>query len=433
MAIWEKEMESCSRQEIEQLQIERLQSSLNRAYKNVSFYRDIFNKKTVVPEDVKTFSDLDKLPFTTKNDLQDNYPYGLFAVPLREVVRIHTTSEAIETPPVIGYTKNDLKHWAALVARFLVAADVTPDDVIQISFLYGLFPGAFGLHHGAEKIGASVIPASGGNTEKQIRIIQNFRTTVLAATPSFALILADKIEELGIDPKSLLLKKGLIGGEMWSEKMRAQIQDRLFIDVLGNYGVSELAGPGIAAECSVKNGLHISEDHFLPEIIDPATGIVLPAGAEGELVLTTLTREAFPLIRFRTGDITSLDPTPCECGRTLVRMKNIVSRTDNIITIKGVNLVPEQIEKTLTAIEGCEPNYQIIAETMDGHDVVEVNIEVSENIFYDEMKKQSAFLDKVRTALSHHLGIQVNVRLVERKTLAEQLKNSGKVVDKRNV
>lgn len=433
MAIWEKDMESCPRQEMEQLQIERLQSSLNRAYKNVSFYREVFNEKTVVPEDVKTFSDLSRLPFTTKHDLQNNYPYGLFAVPLREVVRIHTTSETIETPPVIGYTKNDLKHWAALVARFLVAADVTPDDVIQISFLYGLFSGAFGLHHGAEQIGASVIPASGGNTEKQIRIIQNFRTTVLAATPSFAMILADKIDELGIDPKSLMLKKILLGGEIWSEKRRTRIQERLFVDAIGNYGVSELSGPGIAAECPVKNGLHISEDHFLPEIIDPATGTVLPAGQEGELVLTTLTREAFPLIRYRTGDITSLDPSPCKCGRTLVRMKNVTSRTDSIITIKGVNLVPEQIEKTLTAIEGCEPHYQVIAETLNGHDVVEVDIEVSENIFYDEMKKQSAFLDRVRETLSHHLGIQVDVRLVERNTLAEKLKNEGKVVDKRHL
>ena len=432
MAIWEKNMECCPREELEQLQIERLQSSLNRAYKNVSFYRNIFNEKSVVPEDVKTFTDLSRLPFTTNHDLQDNYPYGMFAVPLREVVRIHTTPETIETPTVIGYTKNDLKHWEMLVARFLVAADITPDDVIQISFLYGLFPGAFGLHQGAEKIGASVIPASGGNTEKQIRIIQNFRTTVLASTPSFALIIADKIEELGIDPKSLMLRKGLLGGEIWSEDKRTEIQERLYIDVLGNYGVSELAGPGIAAECQVKSGLHISEDHYLPEIIDPATGTVLPEGEEGELILTTLTREAFPLIRYRTGDITRLDTSPCECGRTLIRMKGITSRTDNIITIKGVNLVPEQIKKTLTNIEGCEPQYQVIAETIDGHDRVEVNIEVSENVFFDGIKKQTAFLDRVRTALSHHLGIQVEVRPVEKKTLAENMKTDGKVVDKRN-
>jgi phenylacetate-CoA ligase len=431
MAIWEEKYECCPREELQQLQLERLQSSLNRAYKNVSFYRKIFDEKKIVPEDVSTLEQFKNLPFTLRKDLQDNYPYGLFAVPLREVVRIHTTTETIDSPTVIGYTRNDLKNWGMLVARFLTAGGVTHDDVIQISFHYGLFTGAFGLHAGAERIGASVIPASSENTDRQIRIMQDYRTTVLACTPSFALIFAERLNKLGVDPKTLTLKTGLFGGEAWSENTRKEIEGRLFIDAFDNYGVSELMGPGIAGECAAKNGLHIFEDHFLPEIIDPKTGTLLPAGEHGELVLTTLSREAFPLLRYRTGDITSLDYTPCECGRTLVRMKRVMGRVDEVIIVKGVTVVPEQIEKVLKEIEGCEPHYQIVVTREQYRDILEVQVAVSENIFFDEMKRQRSLLEQIRNALIHRLGIKVQVKLVERKTLEESLKQSGKIIDKR--
>jgi len=431
MAIWEEKYECCPREELKQLQLERLQSSLNRAYKNVSFYRKIFDEKKIVPEDVSTLEQFKNLPFTLRKDLQSNYPYGLFAVPLREVVRIHTTTETIDSPTVIGYTRNDLKNWGMLVARFLTAGGVTHDDVIQISFHYGLFTGAFGLHAGAERIGASVIPASSENTDRQIRIMQDYRTTVLACTPSFALIFAERLNKLGVDPKTLTLKTGLFGGEAWSENTRKEIEERLFIDAFDNYGVSELMGPGIAGECAAKNGLHIFEDHFLPEIIDPKTGTLLPAGEPGELVLTTLSREAFPLLRYRTGDITSLDYTPCECGRTLVRMKRVMGRVDDVIIVKGVTVVPEQIEKVLKEIEGCEPHYQIVVTREQYRDILEVQVAVSENIFFDEMKRQRSLLEQIRNALVHRLGIKVQVKLVEKKTLEESLKQAGKIIDKR--
>ena len=433
MSIHERALECCNRDELQQLQIERLQSSLNRAYKNVSFYRRIFDLKKIAPEDISRFDDLKHLPFTTRQDLQDNYPYGLFAVPLREVVRIHTTAETADTPTVIGYTRNDLKNWANLIARFLTAAGVTDEDVIQVSFHYGLFTGAFGLHHGAERIGASVIPASSEQTDKQIRIMQDYRSTVLATTPSYALILAERIEALGIDPKTLMLKKGLLGAELWSEKTRREIEQRLCIEAFDNYGVSELMGPGIAGECSEHAGMHIFEDHFLPEIIDPQTREVLPPGATGELVLTTLTREAFPLIRYRTGEVTSLDDSPCACGRTMVRMQRVTGRTDDTLVIKGVNVMPQYIEKVLMEIEGCEPRYQVVARREHNRDSLEVRVEVSENVCFDEIKYQELFRERVRTTLTHRLGMRVEVKLLERKTLEAELKKSGKVLDMRSV
>lgn len=433
MAIWEEKIECCPREELQQLQLERLQSSLNRAYKNVSFYRKIFDDKKIVPEDISTLAEFKHLPFTTKQDLQYNYPYGLFAVPLREVVRIHTTTETIDSPTVIGYTRNDLKNWGTQVARFLFAGGVTHDDVMQISFHYGLFTGAFGLHHGAECIGASVIPASNENLDRQIRIMQDYRTTVLVATPSFALVLADRLQQLGIDPKSLSLRKGLFGAEPWSEKTRREVAERLFIAVYDHYGVSELSGPGIAGECDAKSGLHLAEDFFLPEIIDPQTGAPLPPGQPGELVLTTLTREAFPLLRFRTGDITSLDFSPCACRRTLVRMQRVMERIDDIIIVKGIHVVPAQIEKVLKEIEGCEPHYQIVASREDHRDLLEVRVAVSENLFFDEMKQQRLLLERIRSALMHRLGLRVEVKLVERKTLEADLQKSGKTLDKRSL
>ena len=431
--IWDPQHECMPRDEIGQLQLERLQATLNRAYKNVTCYRAKFNDLGIVPEDITSLSDLAKLPFTTKEDLRLNYPYGMFAVPLREVVRIHSSSGTTGKPTVVGYTKNDLKTWSNLVARFMTAAGVTHDDVVQIAFGYGMFTGAFGLHYGSETIGAAVIPMSGGNTEKQIMIMQDYKSTVLVCTPSYAITIADRIEKLGIDPKTLSLKVGLFGGEPWSEAMRREIESRLSISATDNYGLSEVIGPGVAGECGYKCGMHISEDAFIPEIIDPETCEVLPPGSVGELVLTTISKEAFPMIRYRTRDITSLEYDVCECGRTMVRMRKTMGRSDDMLIIKGVNVFPSQIEEVLVAIEGCEPHYQLVVDRKGAMDVLEVCIEVTENIFFDEMKKQRAFLEMVEKKIDSVLGVGVTVKLVEPNSIPRNEGKAIRVIDKRRL
>lgn len=431
--IWDPAHECMGRDEIEQLQMERLQATINRAYKNVRCYNNKFNEMGIVPEDVSSLADLARLPFTTKEDLRLNYPYGMFAVPLREVVRIHSSSGTTGKPTVVGYTKNDLKFWSNLVARFMTAAGVTHDDVIQITFGYGMFTGAFGLHYGSETIGAAVIPMGGGNTEKQIMIMQDYRSTVLVGTPSYALTLADRVEKLGIDPKSLSLRVGLFGGEPWSEGMRAEIEQRLQISATDNYGLSEVIGPGVAGECRYKCGMHIAEDAFIAEIIDPDTGEVLPPGSIGELVITTLTKEAFPMIRYRTRDITSLVYEPCECGRTMVRMHKTMGRTDDMLIIKGVNVFPSQIEDVLFSIEGCEPHYQLVVDRKGSADILEVDIEVTENIFFDEMKRQRSFLEMVERKIESVIGVGVTVRLVEPNSIQRFEGKAKRVVDRRKL
>ncbi len=431
--IWDPQHECMPRDEIGQLQLERLQATLNRAYKNVTCYRTKFNGLGIVPEDITSLSDLAKMPFTTKEDLRLNYPYGMFAVPLREVVRIHSSSGTTGKPTVVGYTKNDLKTWSNLVARFMTAAGVTHDDVVQIAFGYGLFTGAFGLHYGSETIGAAVIPMSGGNTEKQIMIMQDYKSTVLVCTPSYAVTIADRIEKLGIDPKTLSLKVGLFGGEPWSEAMRREIESRLSISATDNYGLSEVIGPGVAGECGYKCGMHIFEDAFIPEIIDPETCAVLPPGSVGELVLTTISKEAFPMIRYRTRDITGLEYDVCECGRTMVRMKKTMGRSDDMLIIKGVNVFPSQIEEVLVAIEGCEPHYQLVVERKGAMDVLEVCIEVTEHIFFDEMKKQRAFLEMVEKKIDSVLGVGVTVKLVEPNSIPRNEGKASRVIDKRRL
>jgi len=429
--IWDPQHECMPREELEQLQLERLQATLNRAYKNVTCYRSKFNELGIVPEDITSLAELSKLPFTTKEDLRVNYPYGMFAVPLREVVRIHSSSGTTGKPTVVGYTKNDLKTWSNLVARFMTAAGVTHDDVVQIAFGYGMFTGAFGLHYGSETIGAAVIPMSGGNTEKQIMIMQDYRSTALVCTPSYAVTIADRIDKLGIDPKSMALKVGLFGGEPWSESMRKEIEARLMISATDNYGLSEMIGPGVAGECRYKCGMHLSEDAFIPEIIDPETCRVLPPGSTGELVLTSICKEAFPMIRYRTRDITSLEYAACECGRTMVRMKKTMGRSDDMLIIKGVNVFPSQIEEVLVAIEGCEPHYQLIVERKGALDVLEVCIEVTENIFFDEMKKQRAFLEMVEKRIDSVLGVGVIVKLVEPNSIPRHEGKAERVIDRR--
>ena len=431
--IWDKTHECMSRDELEQLQLERLQAVVNRVYKNVTHYRKVFNDLGIIADDIRSLSDLTKLPFTSKEDLRVNYPYGMFAVPLREVVRIHSSSGTTSKPIVMGYTRNDIKMWSNLAARFMTAAGVTHDDVVQITFRYGLFTGAFGVHYGAEAIGASVIPMGTGNTDKQIMIMQDYKTTVLVSTSSYAISLADRIEQLGIDPKSLSLRVGLFGGEPWSEKMRTEIESRLGLSATDNYGISEVIGPGVAGECSCKNGLHIYEDAFLPEIIDPGTAQILPAGSEGELVLTTLTREAFPMIRYRTGDITSLDYAPCECGRTLVRMKKIMKRSDDMLIVRGVNVFPSQIEDALYSVAQGETPYQIVLERKGAMDNLEVIVEVTDKIFSLELQKQRSFLEAIKKRVCSVTGINVDVRLVESKSILRQNGKIARVLDKREI
>jgi phenylacetate-CoA ligase len=433
MKIWDPKNECMPREDILQLQLERLQSLVNRCYKNVAFYRKKFDEMNIDPEAIQSLEDLKNLPFTTKDDLRNSYPYGMFAVPLREVVRIHSSSGTTGKATVVGYTQNDIHLWSDLVARFLTAGGVTKDDVIQIAFGYGLFTGGFGLHYGAEKIGASVIPASSGNTKRQIQIMKDFKTTALVCTPSYALDIAEVMEEMRIDPKPLSLKLGLFGSEPWSERMRQQIEERLYISATDNYGLSEVIGPGVSGECEHKNGLHIFEDHFIPEIINPKTCEPLPMGARGELVITSLTKEAFPVIRYRTGDITHLTDEPCACGRTLIRMKKVSGRTDDMLIVRGVNVFPSQVEEILMGIEGTEPHYQIIVDRKKAMDELEILVEVSENIFFDEMKQQQELIERIHREISSNLGVSARIKLVEAKSIERSTGKAKRVIDKRQI
>ena len=430
---WEPEKECMAREDLEQLQLERLQSTLYRVGTHVPFYRKKFEELKINYDDFKSLDDLQRLPFTVKQDLRDNYPYGLFAVPQRDIVRIHSSSGTTGLATVVGYTRNDLKNWSDLVARVLTGAGVTKDDVIQIAFGYGLFTGGFGLHYGAERLGASVIPISAGNTKRQIQIMQDFKTTALVCTPSYALIIADTMMEMGINPNGLSLRVGLFGAEPWSEAMRHEINEKLGIRATDNYGLSEVMGPGVAGECQECNGLHINEDHFLLEVIDPETLESVAPGEVGELVVTTLTKEAFPMIRYRTRDLTRLIPEPCPCGRTFTRMQRIMGRTDDMLIIKGVNVFPIQIETVLLEIEGTAPHYQIIIEREHHNDKVTVLVEVNESLFFDEMKKQRQLVEHIKARLSSELGIGVHVKLVEEKTLERSEGKSKRVIDKREL
>ncbi len=430
---WQEDKECMKRDELEQLQLERLQSTLYRVGTHVPFYRQKFNEMKLDYEGFHSLADIRKLPFTTKQDLRDSYPYGLFAVPLREVVRVHSSSGTTGQATVVGYTKNDIKNWSDLVARVLCGAGVTADDVIQIAFGYGLFTGGFGLHYGAERLGASVIPISAGNTKRQIQIMQDFKTTALVCTPSYALNIADVMFDMGINPAGLSLKFGLFGAEPWSEAMRREINQKLGIRATDNYGLSEIMGPGVAGECSECNGLHISEDHFLVEILDPDTLEPVAEGEVGELVITTLTKEAFPMIRYRTRDLTRFVPGDCPCGRTSKRMHRILGRTDDMLIIKGVNVFPTQIESVLFNIDGTEPHYRIIVERENHQDRATVMVEVQESLFSDRMSEQRELIDTIRRQLSSELGIGVAVKLVEEKTL-ERFEGKGqRVIDKRKI
>ena len=429
--IWNAAAECMPREQLRALQLERLQQTLRLVAARVPCYQNKFSASGFAPGDLNSLDDLAGLPFTTKEDLRLNYPYGMFAVPMREVVRIHSSSGTTGKPTVVGYTRADIKTWTELVARFMTAAGVTDEDIVHIAFGYGLFTGAFGLHYGSEAIGASVIPISGGNTDKQLMIMQDYRSTALVCTPSYAMTMADRMERQGIDPHGLALRVGLFGAEPWSEQMRCELERRLGIIATDNYGLSEVMGPGVAGECRHKQGMHIAEDHFLAEIIDPDTGRVLPEGAVGELVLTSLTKQAFPMIRYRTRDITRLHYRTCACGRSLARMEKTRGRSDDMLIIKGVNVFPTQIEEVLFRIEGCEPHYQLVVDRVNNQDMLEVQVEVNEKIFFDEMKQQRNFVDQAERQLYSVLGLSVKVKLVEPSSITRHEGKACRVFDRR--
>jgi phenylacetate-CoA ligase len=400
---------------------------------NVPFYRKKFDELGIDPDSFRSLEDVSKLPFTSKDDLRMSYPYGMFAVPLREVVRVQASSGTTGMPTAVGYTRNDIKNWSNLAARILTAGGVTQNDIVQIAFDYGLFTGALGLHYGAERIGASVIPVSSVNARRQVKIMQDFKTTALMCTANYALLIADAIVEMGINVNSLSLKYGLFGAEPWSEAMRHELEEKLKVVATDNYGLSEVMSPGVAGECLERNGLHINEDHFLVEVVDPETLEPLPEGKTGELVITTLTKEAFPVIRFRTRDLTRLITEPCPCGRTFIRMSKVTGRTDDMIKIRGITVFPSQVEAVLSEIEGTEPHYQIILERKAAVDELTVLVEVSESMFFDQVRKQKDFIERIKSKLAAELGISVEVKPVEKKTLERFEGKTKKVIDKRTL
>ncbi|WP_227764258.1 phenylacetate--CoA ligase family protein [Zhaonella formicivorans] len=430
--IWDKEMETIKREELQKIQLERLQQTVARVYAKVPFYRQAFDKAGVRPEDIKALEDVRRLPFTTKDNLRDNYPFGMFAVPKQELVRIHASSGTTGKPTVVGYTRNDLEVWSDLVARIVALAGGTAEDVAQVAFGYGLFTGAFGLHYGLEKIGATVVPASTGNTEKQIMLMQDFGTTILVSTPSYALYMAEVAEQMGINTSRLPLRLGLFGSEASTEEMRREIERRWNIIATDNYGLSEIIGPGVSGECHLKQGMHIAEDHFLVEVIDPQTGEPLPYGEVGELVFTTLTKEALPLIRYRTKDLSVLNPEPCACGRTTVRMEKIKGRTDDMLIIKGVNVFPSQIESVLMEMEGVAPHYQLVVTKKGYLDELEIKVEVKDEWFTGRFKELEALEHSITQKLQSVLSLNAKVRLVEPRSLTRFEGKAKRVLDLRN-
>ena len=432
--IYDIEFETLPREALSAIQLRRLRATLERVYATVPFYRKRFEEAGITPNDIHSLEDFQRFPFTTKQDLRDNYPFGMFAVPMDNVVRIHASSGTTGQPTVVGYTARDINTWSVLMARALTAGGAGRRDIIHNAYGYGLFTGGLGVHYGAEKLGASVIPVSGGNTKRQIIIMRDFGPTILTATPSYALHLAEEAEEMGVSFKNLKFKYGIFGAEPWSEQMRQEIERKLHLKAVDIYGLSEIIGPGVAAEChEAQNGLHIFEDHFIPEIIDPATGNVLPYGETGELVFTSITKEAFPIIRYRTRDITTLNPEPCICGRTLVRMKKVSGRTDDMLIIRGVNVFPSQIESVLMEIEGIEPHYQLVVDRVDNLDTLTVLVEISDRSFSDEVKVLQQLERKISFSIKEYLGVSARVKLVEPKAIARSQGKAVRVIDNRKI
>jgi len=430
--IRDPEHEQMQRKQTEQLQVERLREKAKVVYENVPFYRKAFDERGVKPDDIKTINDLTKLPFTSKLDFSDNYPFGLMAVTMDKIVRIHSSSGTTGKPTVAPYTRGDLDTWSEILARGLATGGITKDDIVQNAFGYGLFTGGLGYHYGIERLGAVVIPSATGNTKRQLTLIQDLGTTVLACTPSYALIICETAEELGTDLHKTKLRLALSGAEPASRQMRKDIERRMGVRTIDDYGLTEATGPGVSIECEYQCGMHIPEDHFLVEIIDPATGEQLPYGEQGELVLTTLTKEACPVIRFRTRDITSLNPEPCKCGRTNVRMARVTGRSDDMLVVRGVNVFPSQIESVLLNVDGVEPHYAIVVDRQSEFSCkdMEVWVEVNEDLFSDEMQILGNLERKIRAEIESVLGISTRIKLVEPRTLKRSEGKSKRVIDR---
>lgn len=429
-----EEFETLPRPALEALQLKRLKDMLERIYRSVPFYRDALDQAGIKPADVTSLQDLQRLPFTTKQNMRDSYPYGLFAAPMEEIVRIHASSGTTGKPTVVGYTRKDIDNWADLMARSLMTAGAHKGDIIHNAYGYGLFTGGLGVHNGAERLGASVIPISGGNTVRQLMIMQDFGSTVLTCTPSYSLFMAEEARAAGIDFSKLQLRIGIFGAEPWSDAMRAEIEEKLSLTALDIYGLSEIMGPGVAMECfEGKNGLHIWEDHFIPEIINPETGEPVGEGERGELVITTITKQGIPLLRYRTRDITSINYEQCVCGRTHARISRMSGRSDDMLIIRGVNVFPSQIESILVRIEGVEPHYLLIVDRRDNLDTLEVQVEVDEHIFSDEIKVLQSLSRRIEKEIKDMLGVTSTVKLVEPKTIQRSEGKAKRVIDNRKL
>lgn len=430
--IWNETKECMSRDEMTILQSARLVKTVDRVYHNVPFYRKKMQQLGLEPGDIKGIEDLPKLPFTTKNDLRDNYPFGLFAVPQSEIVRLHASSGTTGKATVVGYTRRDLEIWSECVARALSMAGVTRDDIIQVAYGYGLFTGGLGAHGGAEKLGAMVVPMSTGNTKKLTTMMKDFGVTAIACTPSYLLHIAETLEEEG-DIPNIRLKTAVCGAEPWTENMRRQIEDKLHINAHDIYGLSEVMGPGVACDCRFHEGLHVYEDHFVPEIIDPETLTPMKPGETGELVFTTITKEGLPLLRYRTRDLTSIDYAPCGCGRTLARISRFKGRSDDMLIIRGVNVFPSQIEAALLEMGGTTPHYMMIVDRVNNLDTLEVQVEVEERFFSDEIRELEKLTKKIATVIQHAIGLAVKVKLVEPKSIERSMGKAVHVIDKRKL
>ncbi|MBN1820228.1 MAG: phenylacetate--CoA ligase [Prolixibacteraceae bacterium] len=431
--IWNETIESSDREQMQQIQTERLINTVRRVYHNVASYRRKMQEIGLIPGDIKSIDDIHKLPFTNKSDLRDNYPFGMFTVPMSEIVRLHASSGTTGKPTVVGYTRNDLNMWSEVVTRSLCMAGVHKNDIVQVAYGYGLFTGGLGLHYGTENLGATVVPISGGNTKKQIQLLNDFGSSVIACTPSYALHLAEVLRELGIEPGSLKLRVGIFGAEPWSENMRKEIEDKLKVKAIDIYGLSEIVGPGVSCECEEQDGMHINEDHFYPEIVDPETLQPLPEGKIGELVFTTITKEGIPIIRYRTRDLTRLNYSKCKCGRTLVRMEKCLGRSDDMLIIRGVNVFPSQIESVLLEMSETEPHYLLVVEREGNLDTLNLMVEVQEQFFSDEIKQLQLLRKKITDNIQSTLGISVQVKLVEPKTIERTSGKAKRVIDNRKI
>ncbi|MFW6259743.1 MAG: phenylacetate--CoA ligase family protein [Tangfeifania sp.] len=431
--IWNEKIECASRDEMAFIQSENLIKTVQRIYHNIPSYRAKMQEKGLLPGNIKSVEDLSKLPFTNKTDLRDNYPFGMFSVPMSEIVRVHASSGTTGKPTVVGYTRNDLQMWSEVVTRTLCMSGVHKNDIVQVAYGYGLFTGGLGLHYGTENLGATVIPISGGNTKKQIQLMQDFGTSVIACTPSYALFLAEVMEEMGIKPESLNLRVGIFGAEPWSENMRREIESKLKLKAIDIYGLSEVVGPGVSCECEEQAGMHVNEDHFIPEIIDPETLEPVPKGEMGELVFSTVTKEGIPILRYRTRDLTRLIYDKCACGRTLVRMEKCTGRSDDMLIIRGVNVFPSQVESVLLEMSETEPHYLLIVEREGTLDVLKLLVEVQEQFFSDEIRELEALRTKITANIQGTLGISVDVKLVEPKTIERTAGKSKRVIDNRKI